>query len=146
MLAWLKRWLFGREKSTSSLGTSDPALLVYVKIPESIGPIDRGEKYEDPLQAKLNEKGLVEVSGGGSQLGNERVDGTRPIEFCGLDVDVTDLEKALVLMRDNLPSLGAPVGTELHYTRRGVRLQDELHSEGWVREKPRSFLHPGFGL
>jgi len=146
MLAWLNRLIFRRKQEAPSSRSFEPDLFVYVKIPDSLGPIDRGAKYEDPLQVKLDEKGLGEVSGGGSQLGDERADGTRPIEFCGLDVDVTDLDGALVLMREALIGLGAPFGTELHYTRHGTKLQDELHPEGWVLEKPRSFLRPGFGL
>ena len=40
---------------------------IFVKIPESIGPIDRGEKYEDPLIEFLKERErLGEVTGGGS--------------------------------------------------------------------------------
>jgi len=39
----------------------------YVLIPESLGPIDRGEKYEDPLIDALGELG--QVTGGGSQMG-----------------------------------------------------------------------------
>jgi hypothetical protein len=42
--------------------------LVIVRIPEHIEPMDRGDRYEDPLDAKLKESGLGEVTGGGSQL------------------------------------------------------------------------------
>jgi len=124
----------------------DPELFVYIKIPEDVGPIDRGEKYEDPLEKHLAETGVGSVSGGGSQLGEERPDGTRPIAFCIIDVDVTDLEKALVVIRSELEILHAPVGTEIHYTHEGVQLQDELHQSGWLSAQPRTFLHPGFDI
>jgi len=32
---------------------AEPAAFIYVKIPDGIGPLDRGEKYEDPLELKL---------------------------------------------------------------------------------------------
>ncbi|MFY9560352.1 MAG: hypothetical protein WAQ52_08980 [Terriglobales bacterium] len=41
--------------------------LFYIRIPESLGPLARGEKYEGPLGKALGELG--EVTGGGSQLG-----------------------------------------------------------------------------
>lgn len=142
----ISRW-FGR----SAVAAEPPQGIgaesfVYVKIPEDIGPLDRGEKYEDPIDAELGRLGLGAVSGGGSQLGGERPDGSQAIEFCGIDVDVTDLERALVLLRDLLPRLGAPAGTELHYTRGGSRLQDVYDSGAWGIGRPREMLHPGFGV
>ena len=122
----------------------DP-IFVYVKIPESIGPMDRGDKYEDPLDECLARSALGEISGGGTQLGDERPDGTRPIEFCGIDVDVTDLPKALALLRSELKSLGAPDGTEIHYTVDGVQLQDELRCGDWKLAQLRTLFRPGFG-
>jgi len=128
---------------------SEPAewsseLFVYVRIPGNIGPLERGDRFEDPLDDCLAEDGLGHVSGGGSQLG-ENPDGTRCIEFCGIDVDVIDLEPALVAMRAELIALGAPLGTQLQYTANGQRLQDELRDEGWTLALPRTLLHPGFG-
>ena len=117
---------------------------IYIKIPDSIGPIDRGEKYEDKLEALLAAQGLGSISGGGSSLGDPQPDGKRFIEFCGIDVDSTDRDKVRALLRDTLPTLGAPIGTELHYTMAGCRLQDELGDNGWLLEQKRTFLHPGF--
>ncbi len=124
----------------------DPELFVYVKLPEPLGPLDRAEKYEHALTRRLADENLGAVSGGGSSLGERRPDGTRPIAFCGIDVDVSDLSRALVVLREILPRLGAPGGTELHYTRGGERLQDMLSSDGWVVGQPRAFRHPGFGV
>jgi hypothetical protein len=124
----------------------DPEFFIYMKVPEDLGPLDRGEKYEDPLEMKLQEQGLGTISGGGSQLGHELPDGRRPIEFCGLDIDVNDLDRALTFLRAEIPKLGAPEGTELHYTKQGARLQDEYRGGGWIVARPRTFLHPGFNV
>ncbi len=137
---------FGARKNSAPELASEQTMFIYVKIPDGIGPIDRGEKYEDPLEMKLNEAGLGHVSGGGSQLGDRRPDGSKPIEFCGLDVDVTDLAKALAVLRVELPQLGAPDGTELHYTVGEARLQDSFSQGKWALEQPQTFLHPGFGI
>ena len=64
-------------------------------IPEPLGPIERGEKYANPLSDALGEFG--EVTGGGSQLGE---DGT--IAFCGLDVVVNHRENGLKAIRQCL--------------------------------------------
>lgn len=131
------------KEAPSPVAACDP--FVYVKIPEDIEPMDRGDKYEDPIDAKLKALGLGEVSGGGSQLGEKRPDGSQGIEFCGIDVDATDLDGALALLREALPSLGVPRGTELHYARGETRLRDVFEGGTWTVGVPRTFLHPGFG-
>jgi len=138
--------LFTRRKARQSAQSSELTAFIYIKVPADIGPLDRGEKYEDPLELKLGEAGLGHVSGGGSQLSDKRSDGSQAIEFCGLDVEVTDLEKALVLLRTELPRLGIPEGTQLHYTIGDAKLQDAFERGSWVVAQARTFLHPGFGI
>jgi hypothetical protein len=147
ILGRLKRVFAGREPAPEARegGEFHPARFVYVMLPEPTEPIERGDKYEDPLDLLLNEAGLGEITGGGSQLGDPQPDGTPTVEFCGLDVTVTDLDGALALLRTHLPRLGAPVGTEIHYTLDGARLQDELASGGWSIARVRTSLHPYFG-
>ncbi len=120
--------------------------LIYVYLPESLDPADRGDRYEDALQVELRMAGLGNVSGGGSSLGDELEDGTRPIEFCGIDVDVTDVDAGRALLRDHLPGLGCPPGTALQYRKGDRPLQDEYDGVGWILAQPRDRLHPGFGL
>lgn len=76
----------------------------YVLIREPLGPMDRGAKYEDPLNDALGELG--EVTGGGSQLGEDDT-----IAFCGLDVVVNHRENGLKVIRECLRSCGAPAST-----------------------------------
>ena len=119
---------------------------VYLKIPADIGPLVRAERFEDPIDDALAQEGLGEVSGGGSSLGLARPDGSRPIEFCGIDIDCSDREATLALLRVLLPGLGLPAGSELHYTAGGQRLQDAFDGEVWAVGDPRTFLHPGFDV
>ena len=123
----------------------DPELFVYIKIPDSLGPLERGEKYEDPLEAVLSQHELGEVSGGGSQLRDEGPDAIPTVAFCGVDVSTTDRERVLAILRDELVKLGASNGTELHYTRDGVALQDVLDGNSWKVGEGRTLLHPYFG-
>jgi hypothetical protein len=146
LIDWFRRRL-GRDRYDGLPGI-DAETFVYIMIPESIGPMNRGEKYEGPLTAALEREQAAEITGGGSQLGDERPDGTRPIESCGIDINVTDAwtrESTLTLLRSELVGLGVPIGTELHYTIDGSRLKDQLVHGGWVQRQPRTFLHPGFG-
>ena len=120
--------------------------LVYVFLPESLGPIDRGEKYEDPIIDELERLGLGEVSGGGCSLGDPRPDGTRPIEFCGIDIDTDNTAATRAALQTLLPTLGCPKGTQLHYRAGDRPLQDEYDGTAWAIEKDRTMLHPGFGI
>jgi hypothetical protein len=78
----------------------------YIRIPESIGPIDRGDCYEEPLAAALAAAGLGDITGGGSQLGEGN-----SIAYCGIDVVVTNRKRGLALIRMTMKRLGAPPGT-----------------------------------
>src|SRR4051812_22208712 len=75
----------------------------YVRIPEDLQPIARGDRYEDPLQDALDAEGIGEVAGGGSQLG----EGTT-LEYCGIDVVVRERARGLELIRAVMCRLGAP--------------------------------------
>lgn len=123
-----------------------PRFFVYIRIPESILPIERGSKYEDPLQAALEAAQLGEVSGGGSLLGAPAADGSRSVASCGIDIDLVELEPGLDLLRARLPALGALPGTQLEYTLGDQKALDALRSDGWRIGLPRTDLHPGFGV
>lgn len=77
---------------------------------DPIDPIERGRKYEDPLQAMLVSKGLGEVTGGGSSLGEDSESA-----WVGIDIEVIDLARAVPLIKQKLLSLGAPRGSVLSY-------------------------------
>jgi hypothetical protein len=76
----------------------------YVRVPESLGPVARGTKYENPLNDALGELG--EVTGGGSQMGEGD-----SIAYCGVDVVVNDRDRGLKVIRQNVKASGAPAGT-----------------------------------
>jgi hypothetical protein len=142
------RKLLGRKSPESADAESqwDPHLFIYIKIPGDIQPLVRGERFEEPLQAVLEEAQLGNISGGGSQLDDPYPDGSPRVEFCGLDVDVTDTDRARALLKHELINLQAPAGTELHYTKCGVMLLDRLIEGSWSEGIARTFTHPGFGV
>lgn len=78
----------------------------YVRIPGNIGPGERGDRFEEPLEAVLAGSGVGRVTGGGSQLGEGK-----GIEFCGIDVVVTDNDAGLHVLKEELRRLQVPAGT-----------------------------------
>lgn len=75
-------------------------------------PLDRGDLYEDPLMDALDGRAYFEITGGGSLLrpgGNE-------VEYCCVDIDINNLDRAVPLIVDTLTAAGAPKGSFLEYT------------------------------
>lgn len=143
----IRKFLGLKPKGTTEASPQwDPSQFIYIKIPGDIQPLVRGERFEDPLQAALEQTGLGNISGGGSQLDDPYPDGRPRVEFCGIDVDATDRDKARALLMHKLIELDAPPGTELHYTREGVKLLDRYATGGWSEALARTVTHPGFGV
>jgi hypothetical protein len=88
--------------------------LVIARIAEAVEPIDRGERYEDPLENALSIGELGEVIGGGSQLSP-----TGEIAFVDLELALRDLDGALEVVKRILEEAGAPVGSRLLFRRNG---------------------------
>jgi hypothetical protein len=82
--------------------------LVIARLYEHIGPIDRGERYEDPLHAVLERRSLGQVTGGGSQLNEQG-----GIEFADVEIELADLDGAIQVVTTTLEGAGAPQGSEL---------------------------------
>jgi hypothetical protein len=82
--------------------------VVVARFYEHIEPIDRGERYEDRLQAVLDETNVGRVTGGGSQL-NE-VGG---IDYADVEIELQNLEDAARIVSEALEKAGAPQGSEL---------------------------------
>ena len=79
---------------------------VYILIPGDIRPVERCDRFEDPLQDSLSASGLGEVTGGGSQLGEGDT-----VEYCGIDIIVYDLDRGIQHLKGELCRLGVPPNT-----------------------------------
>ena len=82
----------------------------YAKIMESILPMARAAKYEDPLGQALEAAKLGVITGGGTQMGKGDT-----IAWVGIDLALADLDGAVQLTRQRLRELGAPAGSVLEY-------------------------------
>jgi len=85
-------------------------------------PIDRGDKYEDPLDAALKQSHLGEVTGGGTSLTKEKT-----IEWVGVDIELADVERGIPFVKRKLRQLGAPKGSTLEYELRGKKISTPVH-------------------
>ncbi|HET7584801.1 MAG TPA: hypothetical protein VFK13_07835 [Gemmatimonadaceae bacterium] len=81
---------------------------IIARLYEHIEPLDRGTRYEDPLDAALRAAHLGEVTGGGSQLGE-----LGEIEYADIEMQTTNLDEALPLIVRSLEASGAPAGSQL---------------------------------
>ena len=96
--------------------------LVIARFYEHIEPIDRGARYEDTLQAVLDQKKAGQVTGGGSQL-NE--DGG--IAFADVEIELANLDDALGIVSQALEKSGAPQGSQLIDEQGGVLREFGTH-------------------
>jgi hypothetical protein len=113
-----------------------PVFFIFVKIPFDAALALRREEAIGCIDQALQENRLGSVQGWGNSVGPARRDGSRPIEFYRLDIDVTDLAPARAVLRHILSALGAPPGTEIHYTKDERKLLDVYRLSGWVLEQP----------
>ena len=81
---------------------------VLARLYEHIEPIDRGERYEDPLHELLEKSGVGRVTGGGSQLNDHG-----GIEYADVELELANLDEALGIVTAALEAAGAPRGSEL---------------------------------
>lgn len=69
-----------------------------------------GYEYEDPLDEASKNAHLGEVTGAGSALSKNH-----SIEWVGVDVELTDLDKGLPFLKQKRIELGVPDGSVLEY-------------------------------
>jgi hypothetical protein len=76
--------------------------LILVKIPDPVDPVERGEKYDDPMTTALEAAGVGVMNGGGTIAGSSGIEG------CYLDIKLTDRTRGLQVVRTILHEAGAP--------------------------------------
>jgi hypothetical protein len=101
--------LFGRRRKRHE--EHGEHTLVVATLNARVMPVDRGERYEDPLDAQLGKRGLGHVSGGGTmQQENGEID------FVDIELELHDTGAGtLDLVVQVLETMGAPLGSKLAY-------------------------------
>ena len=91
---------------------------VYAQLNARIMPLDRGDRYEEPLREALAENGLGQVTGGGTMQSTQG-----EIEYCGIDIDLFDVPTGVPFICDFLAQRGAPRGSRLQYELEGTKVE-----------------------
>ncbi len=110
---------------------------LYVKIPVAHRATGQSHHLEDRIDELIRQAGVGAVAGRGDSLGAAMADGSRPVAYTRIDVDVSDLAGARALLRPNLPPFGAPAGTEIHYTTEQGHHMDIYVDPDWLLLQPR---------
>jgi hypothetical protein len=82
--------------------------VVLARLYEHVEPIDRGNRYEDPLQAHLDAQHAGRVTGGGSQL-----NANGGIDYADIEIELANLDDAVRFVSESLEQSGAPKRSEL---------------------------------
>ena len=100
------------KKSAAKGARHEPSVFLLVHLPASMSPMERFERFEEPIDDALrvgdDEEGfgLGEVTGGGSSL-----DDAGNVVSCDIEVEVHDVARCLPILRRVLKESGAPTGT-----------------------------------
>lgn len=114
------RFEFSLEEFLSELDAipelSSDGLPVTAQLNHLLPPLDRGARYEDPLEQALAAHGLGSLDGGGTL-----VQKSGEIEYIDIEVILTDGTRGIPFLIETLEGLGAPRGSKLQ-----VRVGEEL--------------------
>jgi hypothetical protein len=91
--------------------------LAYAQLNARIMPALRGKRFETPLAEALAENGFGVVGGGGTLQAK-----SGEIIYCGIDVDLLDIERGAPFVCKFLTDRGAPKGSMLRYKLDGQKI------------------------
>lgn len=114
---------------------------IYVKLPIGSSLEGRERSFHEGLEATLTEQKLGSILGWGGSLSDADTREPARVAFHRIDIEVTEVKSALVLLRRTLGTLNAPEGTEVHYVMEGAALQDVSTSTGWRTEPCSTTTH-----
>ena len=107
-----------------------------ILIPGDLDPHQRHGRFTRYIDAELRLTGLGSAGGGWQfrEYDDEDDEDEGRVIYSMIDVDVTDLERGLALIREHLAELGCPAGTLLQYDSR----EDRWDGACWHRGEARS--------
>jgi hypothetical protein len=100
--------IFGCSPKSAKLTGANDRTAVTAEFNHKIGPIDRGERYEDPLGDTLVKKGFGEVDGGGTMQSKEG-----EILFIDVHMFLSKPDESIPCVIQFLEERGAPKGSKL---------------------------------
>ncbi len=95
-------------KKSKLLVAPDAPVWVTATLNHKLMPLDRGERYEDPLQDALEKHGFGETDGGGTLTKK-----SGEIESIDVEMMLTQTRKSIPFVIERLEAYGAPKGSKL---------------------------------
>lgn len=111
------RNLFGGGRSSPPPSPTNQ-IVVTAQLNHKLMPLDRGERYEDPLNVELAKQKYGETDGGGTMLLK-----SKEIEYIDVEMFLTQPDKSIPFVIERLEFYGAPKGSKL------IILEGEKKSE-----------------
>jgi hypothetical protein len=93
--------------TTTPVEISD-RVAVTAQLNHRLMPIDRGERYEDPLNGELQKNNFGGTDGGGTLLA-----ASTEIDYVDVETFLTQTDKSIPFVIERLESYGAPEGSKL---------------------------------
>jgi hypothetical protein len=81
---------------------------VIAQLNHKLMPIDRGDRYEDPLDEELAKIGFGNTASGGTMLNN-----SKEIDFIDIEMNLLQTDKSIPFVIERLEAYGAPKGSKL---------------------------------
>lgn len=88
--------------------SSDDDLSVTAELNHKLMPLERGERYEDPLQQQLEKHGFGNTDGGGTMTSK-----SGEIEYIDIELRLSKPDESIPFVIKRLESYGAPKGSKL---------------------------------
>jgi hypothetical protein len=100
--------LIGCSRSPSTPPPASIGTPVTAQLNHKLMPMDRGERYEDPLNDALAKNGYGATDGGGTMM-----EKSKEIEYIDVEMNLTQTDKSIPFVIEHLESYGAPKGSKL---------------------------------
>lgn len=97
-----------KKPSDQPVTPSDNDWNVTAELNHKLMPLERGERYEDPLQEQLEKYGFGNTDGGGTMTSK-----SGEIEFIDIELKLIKTDKSIPFVIKRLESYGAPKGSKL---------------------------------
>ena len=97
-----------RSSSTPTPTPTPNRIEATARLNHKLLPLDRGKRYEDPLNDELKKRGFGETDGGGTML-----EKSKEVEFIDVEMFLTQTDKSIPFVIERLESYGAPKGSKL---------------------------------
>jgi len=105
---------FKKDSGSQQVKNSSESNFIILTIRPGVEPQERESRYGDPIDNLLKEKGLGEVTGGGTMLNNPDENNKQTFEFSDVEIEMAShSKKGLEVLLEGLKKNNFPENTEI---------------------------------